>query len=91
MAVSMAIINTLKDQTRTNIASLCQYVASHSLGEYSTLCAAESISLIDTAKLLLQRGEAMQNANAFGVGVMAACIGADITTLEQIINDYAGT
>ncbi|WP_323738717.1 ACP S-malonyltransferase [Candidatus Trichorickettsia mobilis] len=90
MAVSMAIINTLKDQNRTNIASLCQYVAGHSLGEYSALCAAESISLIDTAKLLRRRGEAMQNACAFGVGAMAACIGIDITALEQIIYDYAG-
>ncbi len=90
MAVSMAIINTLKDQTRTNIASLCQYVAGHSLGEYSALCAAESISLIDTAKLLRRRGEAMQSACAVGIGAMAACIGIDITTLEQIINDYAG-
>lgn len=91
MAVSIAITNVIKEQTHSNIGNLCQYVAGHSLGEYSALCASESTNLTDTAKLLQIRGKAMQKACGIEVGGMVACIGIDIATLEQIINDCTET
>ncbi|MFY9590297.1 ACP S-malonyltransferase [Rickettsia endosymbiont of Halotydeus destructor] len=87
MAVSMAIINIIKEQTKKNINELCTYVAGHSLGEYTALCTAGSISLDDTAKLLDVRSRSMQEACAEGEGAMAACIGINLETLEQIVED----
>lgn len=87
MAVSMAIINVIKQQTTKNIANLCHYTAGHSLGEYSALCAAESISLRDTTELLHIRGTSMQEACPEGHGAMAACIGIAIHELEKILRD----
>ena len=60
-----------------NVAS---YVAGHSLGEYSALAAAGTLSLSDTAKLLKLRGEAMQRAVPVGVGAMAAIMGAEFSS-----------
>ena len=65
------------------------YIAGHSLGEYSALCAAGSLSLMDTAKLLRIRGKAMQDAVPFGVGAMAAILGLDFETVSQITNSSA--
>ncbi|HJD65194.1 MAG TPA: ACP S-malonyltransferase [Rickettsia endosymbiont of Diachasma alloeum] len=87
MAVSMAIINTIKAETGTNMAQLCDYVAGHSLGEYSALCAAESISVETTAKLLHTRSSSMQEACPANIGAMAACIGISIDKLETIVKE----
>ncbi|WP_419234587.1 ACP S-malonyltransferase [Rickettsia endosymbiont of Nabis limbatus] len=87
MAVSMAIINTIKAETGKNIAQLCDYVAGHSLGEYSALCAAESISVETTAKLLHTRSSSMQEACSANIGAMAACIGISIDKLETIVKE----
>lgn len=87
MAVSMAIINTIKAETGKNIAQLCDYVAGHSLGEYSALCAAESISVETTAKLLHTRSSSMQEACPANIGAMAACIGISIDKLETIVKE----
>jgi [acyl-carrier-protein] S-malonyltransferase len=86
MAVSMAMLNVIIDQANKNIDSLCSYVAGHSLGEYSALCAANVITLADTAKLLNLRGKYMQEASAPGEGSMAACIGVDLQTIEDILS-----
>ena len=87
MAVSIAIIKTLQKVSGKDISELCDVVAGHSLGEYSALCAAESISIKDTAKLLKVRALSMQDASPKGQGAMAACIGVDFDQLNLIIND----
>lgn len=74
MAVSMAAVRVLKEAFGVDV-SAAAYVAGHSLGEYSALCAAGAISLADTAKLLKLRGQAMQRAVPVGKGAMASLIG----------------
>ena len=66
------------------------FVAGHSLGEYSALCAAGSFSLADTARLLRIRGEAMQQAVPVGVGAMAAILGLDLAAVTEICTEAAG-
>ena len=88
MAVSMAAFRVLQKQVGLSIADAA-FVAGHSLGEYSALCAAETFSLRDTAKLLRIRGEAMQAAVPPGVGAMAAILGLDDAVLEQIVREAA--
>ncbi|THH38296.1 ACP S-malonyltransferase [Aliishimia ponticola] len=65
------------------------YVAGHSLGEYSALCAAGAISLSDTARLLRTRGKAMQEAVPVGVGAMAALLGLDFETAREVAQESA--
>ena len=89
MAVSMAVVNVLKKQTSLDIAETCKFVAGHSLGEYSALCAAEAISLSDTAQLLRLRGQSMQKAVPVGVGSMAAILGLDFDAVAEIAKKCA--
>jgi len=89
MAVSMAVINVLKKQAGIDIAKTCKFVAGHSLGEYAALCAAEVISLADTARLLKLRGTSMQQAVPVGVGSMAAVLGLDFDVVAKIAQDAA--
>jgi [acyl-carrier-protein] S-malonyltransferase len=65
------------------------YVAGHSLGEYSALCAAGSLSLADTARLLRKRGAAMQQAVPVGVGAMAAILGLDFAAVREVAQEAA--
>jgi [acyl-carrier-protein] S-malonyltransferase len=65
------------------------FVAGHSLGEYSALCAAGALSLADTARLLRIRGRAMQEAVPVGEGAMAAVLGLDAATAEQVAEKAA--
>ena len=74
MGVSVAAARALKTEFGIEISS-ADYVAGHSLGEYSALCAAGAISLADTARLLKLRGQAMQRAVPVGQGAMASLIG----------------
>lgn len=89
MATSIAILRSLMHVSDKNIVELCQYVAGHSLGEYTALCAAEAISLSDVARLVKLRGTSMQNAVAPGVGSMAAVLGMDIETVTAILVDVS--
>lgn len=89
MAVSMAILEVVKTELNTNVKSLCSYVAGHSLGEYSALCAAGSFDIATVSKLLKVRGSSMQQACPENVGSMAACIGIDINKLEEIIAELS--
>ncbi len=89
MAVSMAVINVLKKQAGLDIAKTCKFVAGHSLGEYAALCAAETISLADTARLLRLRGNSMQEAVPVGVGAMAAILGLDFDVVAKIADEAA--
>ncbi|WP_341761915.1 ACP S-malonyltransferase [Candidatus Tisiphia endosymbiont of Thecophora atra] len=88
MAVSMAILNVIKQQTNRNITNLCLYVAGHSLGEYSALCAVESIDIQVTTQLLAIRSKSMQEAYPVGEGSMAACIGIPLEKLEKIVKEF---
>ena len=83
MAVSMAVIRVLEARG-VRIADHAAYVAGHSLGEYSALCAAGAFSLADAARLLKIRGQAMQHAVPVGQGTMAALLGLDIATAREV-------
>jgi [acyl-carrier-protein] S-malonyltransferase len=74
MAVSVAVARTLEKEFGIPIEKAA-FVAGHSLGEYSALCAAGALTLADTARLLRRRGQAMQRAVPVGEGAMAALIG----------------
>jgi [acyl-carrier-protein] S-malonyltransferase len=87
MATSMAAFRALEAEG-FSIADAA-FVAGHSLGEYSALCAAGAISLADTARLLRLRGSAMQEAVPVGEGAMAAILGLDFETVDQIAREAA--
>ncbi|EJF81621.1 Malonyl CoA-acyl carrier protein transacylase [Candidatus Bartonella washoeensis] len=89
MAVSLAVIRVM-EQLGLNIETKVKFVAGHSLGEYSALCAAGTFSLTDTARLLRIRGNAMQAAVAVGEGSMAALIGLDEKDVEKICEIVSG-
>lgn len=76
MAVSVAVIAALDAEFGISIER-ADFIAGHSLGEYSALCAAGALNIADTARLLRLRGEAMQSAVSAGEGAMAALLGAD--------------
>ena len=80
MAHSLAVLRTMS----IDLADKADFVAGHSLGEYSALAAAGTFGLAETAKLLRIRGDAMQAAVPVGVGSMAALLGVDIAIAEQI-------
>ncbi|MEE2774814.1 MAG: ACP S-malonyltransferase [Pseudomonadota bacterium] len=86
MATSMAILASIKVHG-FKIEENVQFVAGHSLGEYSALCASESISLEDTAKLLRVRGNAMQSCVRKGEGVMVAIMGLKVSEVEEIVSE----
>ncbi len=77
MAVSLATLRVLETEAGFSVARDAAFVAGHSLGEYSALAAAGSLSISDSARLLRTRGLAMQKAVPVGVGAMAALLGLD--------------
>lgn len=90
MAVSIAVIRVIEEKG-FSLADKAKFVAGHSLGEYSALCAAGTFSLADTAKLLRIRGDAMQAAVPVGQGAMAAIIGLERADVEEICAAAAGS
>ena len=90
MAVSMALIRVLQSAGSFEIAEKCKFVAGHSLGEYTALTAAQSFEIPEAARLLKERGRAMQGAVPLGGGAMAALIGIDLVQAEQIAAEAAG-
>jgi [acyl-carrier-protein] S-malonyltransferase len=86
MAVSIAVIRVLEARGMS-IKDKVAYVAGHSLGEYSALCAAGTFSLADTARLLRIRGNAMQQAVPAGAGAMAAIIGLEHDVVQAVCAD----
>lgn len=84
MAVSMAVARVLEGQGGLDLAKAGAFVAGHSLGEYSALCAAGTFSLADAARLLKLRGQSMQQAVPVGVGAMAALLGAEFAQAREI-------
>jgi [acyl-carrier-protein] S-malonyltransferase len=88
MAVSLAVIRVLESKG-VRLADHARFVAGHSLGEYSALCAAGTFSLTDAARLLKTRGQAMQKAVPVGHGAMAALLGLDVETARQVAAEAA--
>lgn len=89
MAVSVAVVRVLEARG-LRLADAAKYVAGHSLGEYSALCAAGTFSLADAARLLRTRGQAMQKAVPVGHGAMAALLGLDLDTARAVAAEAAG-
>ncbi|OIQ25153.1 MAG: [acyl-carrier-protein] S-malonyltransferase [Alphaproteobacteria bacterium MedPE-SWcel] len=87
MATSMAAMRALEAEGIT--IDKAEFVAGHSLGEYSALAAAGALSLADTARLLRTRGQAMQSAVPVGVGAMAALLGLDFETVKAVAAEAA--
>ncbi|MFC4292856.1 ACP S-malonyltransferase [Sphingorhabdus arenilitoris] len=84
MANAIATLRVLEAEGRVTLSDKAAFVAGHSLGEYTALCAAGSFDLATTAQLLKLRGRAMQAAVPVGVGAMAALLGADIEKAESL-------
>jgi [acyl-carrier-protein] S-malonyltransferase len=89
MAHSIAVFRTLTKDGGVELAKAASFVAGHSLGEYSALCAAGSFDLATTARLLKLRGRAMQAAVPVGLGAMAALLGADLDLAQKIADAAA--
>lgn len=87
MATSMAALAALEAEG-LGMAGV-SFVAGHSLGEYSALCAAGALDLADTARLLRIRGRAMQEAVPVGVGAMAALLGLDFAAATEVALEAA--
>ncbi len=87
MATSIAALRALEAEG-VGVTSAA-FVAGHSLGEYSALCAAGSLTLADTARLLRLRGQAMQAAVPVGVGAMAALLGLDFAAAAEVAAEAA--
>ncbi|MCE2729724.1 ACP S-malonyltransferase [Sphingorhabdus sp.] len=84
MANAIATLRVLETEGGVRLSEKCHFVAGHSLGEYSALCAAGALPLSVTAALLKLRGRAMQAAVPVGIGAMAALLGADIEKAEAL-------
>lgn len=89
MANAIAVLRVIEREGGIRLADKADFVAGHSLGEYSALCAAGSLDLATTARLLRVRGEAMQAAVPVGVGAMAALLGADLAKAQAIADAAA--
>ncbi len=84
MAVSLAALRAMESEAGVDLKRDAQFVAGHSLGEYSALAAAGALSLSDTARLLRIRGRAMQKAVPVGTGAMAALIGLEFAQVAAV-------
>ena len=89
MANSLAVLAVLEKEGGIRLAEKADYVAGHSLGEYSALAAAHAFDLATTARLLKLRGQAMQAAVPAGEGAMAALLGADFELAKAICAEAA--
>jgi [acyl-carrier-protein] S-malonyltransferase len=89
MAVSLAVMRVLETEAGIDIARDAKFVAGHSLGEYSALAAAGSLTISDTARLLRLRGSAMQKAVPVGEGAMAALIGLSLDDVAAVAAEAA--
>jgi len=89
MAVSLAAVRVLEGEAGLDLARDAQFVAGHSLGEYSALAAAGAFTIADTARLLRTRGQAMQKAVPVGAGAMAALIGLEFDVASAVAAEAA--
>ncbi len=84
MATSLAVVRVLESEAGLDVGRDAAFVAGHSLGEYSALCAAGALTLEDAARLLRVRGAAMQKAVPVGEGAMAAILGLEFSEVSKI-------
>ncbi|MBV9061554.1 MAG: ACP S-malonyltransferase, partial [Alphaproteobacteria bacterium] len=91
MAASMAAVRVLERDGGVDLGKHARLVAGHSLGEYTALCAVGAFSLSDAARLLKQRGLAMQEAVPAGEGAMSALLGAEIELAEAAAKEAVDT
>ena len=91
MANAIATLRVLEKEGGVRLADKADYVAGHSLGEYSALCAAGAFDLATTARLLRLRGRAMQAAVPVGEGAMAALLGVDLEKAQTIAGAAVGS
>ena len=84
MAHAIAVLRVLEREGGLALSDKAGFVAGHSLGEYTALCAAGAFTLADTARLLKLRGQAMQAAVPVGLGAMCALLGADVDKAQGL-------
>ncbi|HEX3859895.1 MAG TPA: ACP S-malonyltransferase [Pseudolabrys sp.] len=89
MAVSLAVLRVLEAEAGVDLRRDAQFVAGHSLGEYSALAAAGALSVADTARLVRTRGRAMQKAVPVGTGAMAALLGLEFDAAAAVAAEAA--
>jgi [acyl-carrier-protein] S-malonyltransferase len=89
LACSIAVLRVLESERDFKLEDHVKFVAGHSLGEYSALCAARTFSLADAAKLVKTRGKAMQGAVPLGKGAMAALLGLEATDALAVVKEAA--
>ncbi|RJT25136.1 [acyl-carrier-protein] S-malonyltransferase [Chakrabartia godavariana] len=89
MANAIATLRVAEKEGGIRLADKADFVAGHSLGEYTALCAAGALDLATTARLLKLRGQAMQAATPVGTGAMAALLGADIEKAQALADAAA--
>lgn len=89
MANALATLRVMEREGGLRIADKGDFVAGHSLGEYSALCAVDSFDIGTTARLLKLRGQAMQSAVPVGEGAMAALLGADVEKAQALADAAA--
>jgi [acyl-carrier-protein] S-malonyltransferase len=89
MAMSLATLRVLESEAGLDLKREAQFVAGHSLGEYSALAASGALGLADTARLLRTRGQAMQKAVPVGVGAMAALLGLEFDAAAAVAAEAA--
>jgi [acyl-carrier-protein] S-malonyltransferase len=89
MTVSVAVVRVLENDKGISLGDTVKFVAGHSLGEYSALAAAGSVSLSDTARLLKVRGRSMQAAVPVGEGAMAALLGLELPDAQKLADAAA--
>lgn len=84
MAVGIAVLRVLEREGGISLPRAAKFVAGHSLGEYTALCAAGALPLAETARLLRRRGKAMQEAVPVGQGAMAALLGLELEQAREV-------
>jgi [acyl-carrier-protein] S-malonyltransferase len=89
MAMSLATLRVLESEAGLDLKREAQFVAGHSLGEYSALAASGALGLADTTRLLRIRGQAMQKAVPVGVGAMAALLGLEFDAAAAVAAEAA--
>jgi [acyl-carrier-protein] S-malonyltransferase len=89
MANAIAVLRVLEKEGGIRLSDKADFVAGHSLGEYTALCASGALDLSTTAKLLRKRGDAMQSAVPVGEGAMAVLLGADLVKAQAIADAAA--
>lgn len=90
-ASSMAALAVLQSETGKALSEMADFVAGHSLGEYSALCAAGTLKIGDAARLLRLRGDSMQGAVPAGDGAMAAILNADESVIDEIVAEASAS